>query len=197
VAVLAGGPDVVYPPSKRGLYRRILAADGAIVSEHEPGTVPQRWGFPARNRIMAALSCLTLVIEGRAASGTRITAEEAMRLGREVAAVPGSVTSPLAELPNELIREGAQLVRDGQDLLDLILGVGAARVERTGPALEAELRAVLDAVERGAASADSVAAAAGLAGEDAAIALARLELMGYVSVDAFGAITRTQLRPPA
>jgi DNA processing protein len=196
LAVLAGGPDVVYPPSKRGLYRRILAADGAIVSEHPPGTPPRRWGFPARNRIMAALSGLTLVIEGRAASGTRITAEEAMRLGREVAAVPGSVTSALAELPNELIRDGAHLVRDGQDVLDLVLGVGVATVERSGPRLEAELRPVLEAVERGATSADAVAAAAGLDGEATAVALARLELMGYVSVDAFGAINRTQLRPP-
>jgi DNA processing protein len=197
IAVLAGGPDVVYPRSKRSLYRRILAGGGAVISERPPGTAPERWAFPERNRIMAALSCLTLVVEARAASGTRITADEAIKLGREVAAVPGSVTSSLAELPNQLIRDGAALVRDAQDVLDLILGVGVAAVERTGPPLDDELAAVLAAVERGAASPDALALAAGLPGDAASVALARLELMGYVTTGELGTIARTSLRPPA
>lgn len=197
IAVLAGGPDVVYPRSKRSLYRRILAGGGAVVSERPPGTPPERWAFPARNRIMAALSCLTLVVEARAASGTRITADEAIKLGREVAAVPGSVTSGLAELPNQLIRDGAALVRDAQDVLDLVLGVGVATVERAGSPLDEELAAVLAALDGGAASLDALALATGLSGESASVALARLELMGYVTTDELGTIARTSLRPPA
>lgn len=197
IAVLGGGPDVVYPRSKRGLHRRIIASGGAVIGEHPPGTAPQRWSFPQRNRIMAALSVLTLVVEARAASGTRITADEAIKLGREVAAVPGSVTSGLAELPNQLIREGAALVRDGQDVLDLVLGVGVATVERAGPPLDDELHGVFAALERGASTPDAVALAADLPGEAASVALARLELMGYVTIDPLGGITRTPLRPPA
>ena len=85
VAVLGGGADVPSPPSKRGLYRRILASGGAVVSEQPPGTRPFKVSFPARNRIMAALGGVTVVVEGAIRSGTRHTAERAERLGRDVA----------------------------------------------------------------------------------------------------------------
>ena len=197
IAVLAGGVDVPSPSSKVRLYRRILAAGGAVISEHSLGTAPTRGAFPERNRIMAALSRVVVVVEATHRSGTRHTAERAEDLGREVGAVPGPVTSALSELPNDLIRDGATMVRDTQDLLDLGLGVGRVSVRGVGAELEPSLRAALRAVEKGGASCDAVASAAGIAGSQAAVALARLELMGYVRGDAVGRYSRTSLRPPA
>lgn len=196
VAVLGGGADVPSPPSKRGLYRRILASGGAVVSEQPPGTRPFKASFPARNRIMAALGGVTVVVEGAIRSGTRHTAERAERLGRDVAAVPGPVTSSLSALPNDLLHDGAAVVRDAQDLLDLGIGVGMTSVRGTGSALEAELEAALLAVEQGSASCDAVARATGADGSAAAVALARLELMGYLRGDALGRYARTALTAP-
>ncbi len=196
LAVLGGGADVVAPPSKGYLYRRILQQGGAVVSEYPPGTPPTPQSFPERNRIMAALACLTVVVEGSHRSGTQITARQALDLGRSVGAVPGPVTSGLAELPNELIKLGAAVIRNPQDLLDEVLGVGIRSVERIGPALEPPLQEALWAVEAGAVSADAVATAAGLDGPAAALAVARLELAGYLQGDSAGRLGRTTLRAP-
>ena len=83
-----------------------------------PGARPWRWGFPARNRIMAALSGMTVVVEAARRSGSLITAEMAADAGREVGAVPGPVTAGPSAGTNELIASGAALVRDGADILD-------------------------------------------------------------------------------
>jgi DNA processing protein len=197
VAVLGGGPDVVYPPGQRRLYRRILAGGGAILSEARPGERPARWSFPARNRIMAALSELTIVVEATERSGTRITADWALELGqRSVGAVPGPVNSRLSAGPNGLLAEGAAPIRDAQDVLDQMIGVGAVAARASGPALEPPLARLLDLVERGAGGNDELAIAAGLAPGDAAVALARLELLGYVRSDASGRPIRTALPAP-
>jgi len=196
IAVLGGGVDVVSPPSKTDLYRRILARDGAVISEYPLGTVPEPHHFPARNRIMAALAKLTIVVEGRHRSGTQITTKEAERIGHDLGAVPGPVTSPLSELPNELIKAGAVMIRNSQDLLDEVLGVGVIAADVFGPELEPELRLALSAVESGAASADAVAIQADLDGSTTAVTLVRLELMGYLAGDALGRYARTALREP-
>lgn len=195
VAVLGGGPDVVYPPSNRGLHRQITAA-GAVVSEHPPGTETTKWSFPARNRIMAGLSQMTIVVEAAEPSGTLITAGVAIGLGRDVGAVPGQVGHRLAAGPHGLIRDGAQLIRDAQDVLDAMLGIGRTAFVRAGPALDSALERVLDCVERGAATPDAVATEAGVAPGEAAVALARLELVGYVSANGAGTFARTGLNPP-
>ena len=135
VAVLASGVDVAYPRTNRALYERIWES-GSIVSEMPPGARPYRWLFPARNRIMAALGQVTVVIEAAERSGTLITADCAADVGRDVAAVPGQVTSAAAAGTNALIRNGAALVTDAQDVLDLMYGVGA----RCDP-VRADLRA--------------------------------------------------------
>ena len=119
VAVLATGVDRPYPARKRQLHSRI-AATGCVVSEMPPGFAPHRWGFPARNRIIAALSQGTVVVEGTAKSGSLITSDFAAELGRFVAAVPGRVTATQAAGPNLLIKTGAELVRDAGDVLDLL-----------------------------------------------------------------------------
>lgn len=195
IAVLAGGADVPYPPSARGLHRTILERGGAVVSEHEPGTKPARWGFPARNRIMAALGAMTVVVEARVRSGSRITADKALALGRAVGAVPGPTGSPLSEGPHELVKQGAELITGAQDVLDLVLGVGAATATRVGPRLDGAPEAVLGLVGPEGTSAESVAAASALPAAEVAVALARLELMGYLRAGLSGYV-RTGLSPP-
>lgn len=124
LGVLAGGVDMPYPKRNRALHTQIRA-EGVLLSELPPGHRPQRWSFPARNRIMAALGRLTVVVEAAESSGTLITAEFAAQLGREVGAVPGHVTARLAAGSNRLLREGAAVIRSPQDALDELLGVGA------------------------------------------------------------------------
>lgn len=195
VAVLGCGPDVAYPSAHRSLWRRICE-QGLVLSELPPGAAPWRWTFPARNRIMAALAGMTVVVEGAARSGSLITADLAADLGRDLGAVPGPVTSRASAGPNNLLAGGACVVRDAQDVLDAMLGAGAARIDRTGPALDAILAAVLTAVESGASSCDSAAAALGLSGPETAAALARLEALGYLTCSPLGSYARTLLASP-
>jgi DNA processing protein len=126
VAVLPGGADVVYPRAHRGLYDSVRAS-GAVVAELPPGGRPRRWSFPARNRIMAGLAGLTIVVEAAEESGSLITAEFAGDLGRDVGAVPGPVCSRVAAGSNALLREGAAVIRSAGDALDELLGVGVSR----------------------------------------------------------------------
>jgi DNA processing protein len=149
LAVLAGGVDVPYPKAN-GPLREQIKAHGVLVSELPPGWRPLRWSFPARNRIMAALARLTVVVEAAESSGSLITAEFAVQLGREVGAVPGHVTARQAAGANRLLREGAAVIRSPQDALDELLGVGAGgRLEHSSQ--EAADRASLPRRERGKA----------------------------------------------
>lgn len=186
IAVLAGGAERAYPASKRHLHQQIAAA-GVVISEMPPGTAVRRWGFPARNRLIAALARLTVVVEAGERSGSLITATLALDLGREVAAVPGLVTAPLAAGTNGLIADGARLVRGPGDVLEMLFGAEApsAAAAVTAAGLPADLRALLERVGSGQ---DTLAAlvAAGL-GVDAALAgLAQLELRGRVRRTAGG-----------
>ena len=182
VAVLACGPDVVYPRRHRRLYERVRGA-GMVVSELPPGTPPFRWSFPARNRIMAALARLTVVVEAAEPSGSLITADFARDLGRAVAAVPGRVTSSVARGTNGLLKDGAIPVTGTEDVLDELFGVGmrrppphqATEAEPTDP----HQRAVLQAAER-FGSVDAIARELGLTAADARAALGRLEGEGYL-----------------
>ncbi len=117
IAVLACGPDVPYPRSRRGLHDR-LGARAAVVSELPPGATPYRWAFPARNRLIAALAQMVVVVEAAERSGSLITADIGISLGRDVAAVPGSAVSWRCSGTNQLLREGATFVRDAVDVLD-------------------------------------------------------------------------------
>lgn len=195
VAVLGSGPDVPHPLRMRHLYERIVGC-GLILAELPPGTMPRRWTFPARNRIMALLGGMTVVVEGRARSGSLITATLATDAGREIGAVPGRVGSGTAAGPNGLLRDGAYVIRDGQDVLDAMVGVGAlARGATTGspsaPPLDPELAVVLEKIERGAATQDAVAGESGMDAGEAAAALTRLELLGLVTCDLSGRYRRT------
>ncbi|HEX7058367.1 MAG TPA: DNA-processing protein DprA [Solirubrobacterales bacterium] len=195
VAVLGCGVDVPYPAAHRSLWRRICER-GLVLSEQPPGAGVWRWTFPARNRIMAALAGMTVVVEAAERSGSLITADLAADLGRDLGAVPGPVSSRSSAGPNNLLAGGACLVRDAQDVLDAMLGPGARRVERAGVRLDSELLEILDAVERGEDTCDAVAVELDLSGPEAALALSRLEMLGYVSCSMVGVYSRTLLQPP-
>lgn len=196
VAVLGCGADVAYPASHRSLWRRI-GESGLVLSELPPGAGAWRWTFPARNRIMAALSGMSVVVEAAERSGSLITADLAADLGRDLGAVPGPVGSRLSAGPNNLLAGGACLVRDAQDVLDAMLGPGAHRIERAGPPLDPVQAAALEAIELGAETCDAIAADLGLGGAEAAAALAGLESLGYVNCSLVGVYTRTPLQPAA
>jgi DNA processing protein len=194
VAVLGGGADVVHPARKRRLYAEIVER-GLVLSELPPGVRPRRWTFPARNRIMAALGAMTVVVEARRRSGSLITVRMATNIGREIGAVPGRVGASSADGTNQLLRDGAQLIRSAQDVLDSLLGIGAVEAQALapGPALDPDLLRVLELVEGGAGNLDAVARDGGLTASAAAVALTRLELLGYVGVDGSGRYERTTL----
>lgn len=119
VAVLAGGPDVVYPEENRGLYEALLER-GAIVTEAPPGLTPQARHFPRRNRIISGMSLAIVVVEAAERSGSLITARLAGEQGREVMAVPGSPLDPRCRGANGLIRNGATLVENAEDVLSVV-----------------------------------------------------------------------------
>jgi DNA processing protein len=196
VAVLGCGADVVYPAAHRSLWRRVCER-GLVLSELPPGVGAWRWAFPARNRIMAALAGMTVVVEAAERSGSLITADLAADLGRDLGAVPGPVGSSCSAGPNNLLAGGACVVRDAQDVLDAMLGPGAPHAVRKGPPLEQRLREALEAVERGADTCDALAAELDLSGSEAATALADLEGLDYVSCSPLGVYTRTQLPAPS
>ena len=188
VAVLANGVDVAYPRTNRAVYERIRE-HGSVVSELPPGSRPCRWMFPARNRIMAALGHVTVVVEAAQRSGTLITADCAADLGRDVAAVPGQVTTEAAAGTNALIRTGAALVTGPQDVLDLLYGVGAREVPQAPP-LDPPDRALIELVSRGA-SLDEIGRETGLDPAALRAALARLELRGALRRSASGSYVPT------
>lgn len=119
IAVIAGGIDSVYPPENAKLQHEI-AARGLLIAEMPAGTEPRARHFPYRNRIIAGLTLGTVVVEAAPRSGSLITARLAAEAGREVMAVPGSPLDPRAKGCNQLIRDGATLVQDADDIIEII-----------------------------------------------------------------------------
>src|SRR4051812_2751814 len=117
VGVLGTGVDVCYPKENKKLYEKVLER-GAIISEFPLGTHPAPENFPIRNRIVAGMPLGVVVVEGAQYSGSLITARLAMEFGREVFAVPGNVTQPVSFAPNLLIKQGAKLVTNGEDVIE-------------------------------------------------------------------------------
>ena len=135
VAVLGSGIDVCYPRENQPIYDRILERGGAILSEYPAGTPPDRWRFPARNRIIAAISAAVVVVEAARTGGALITARLAAEIGRPVFAVPGDVDRVASVGCNLLIRDGAQPVLGAADLIEelsLILGPPRADAPTVG-----------------------------------------------------------------
>ncbi|MDJ0792131.1 MAG: DNA-processing protein DprA [Acidimicrobiia bacterium] len=120
VAVLGSGVDVIYPRRHRALYRSIVERGGFVASEFPPGTRPDAWRFPTRNRIIAGLSDVVVVVEAGERGGALITAGIALEYGIPVFAAPGDVDRPASAGTNRLIRDGAFPVFDGDDLAEVL-----------------------------------------------------------------------------
>lgn len=122
IAIPGSGLDtkVLYPSTHMRLAEEILQKNGILLSEFAPEMQAAQWTFPARNRLMAALSDALLVIEATEKSGTLITARMALELGRDIGAIPGDIFSDSSYGTNMLIKEGAYIVRNSDDLHDLL-----------------------------------------------------------------------------
>ena len=129
-AVLGSGVDVCYPRTNRKLYERILWENGGIISECPPGSEPVAWHFPARNRIISALSDAVLVVEAKESSGSLITAGFALEQGKMVYAIPGAVTDALSRGCHKLIYDGAGIAYCPEILLEE-LGISGGKVIQT------------------------------------------------------------------
>lgn len=184
VAVLGTGVDVPYPPRHRALQERV-GRDGLLLSEVLPGERGHAGTFPQRNRLIAALAEITVVVEAGRESGALITARVAQELNRTVCAVPGSVLAPECAGSNALIQQGAQVVCSPDDLL------AELRLERrvsVPPALEGDAAACWDALQAGTADVVTVASRVGLDLRRVNVALSALELHGLIEVDVAGTV---------
>ena len=132
VAVLGSGVDVIYPPEHIELYNEICR-NGCIISEYPPGTRPDRWNFPRRNRIMAGLSYGVIVTQAPKKSGALITADYALEYGRDVYAVPASIFNRTSEGSNELLKQGAKAVQSGDDVISEYPYITSISETKTAP----------------------------------------------------------------
>lgn len=185
VAVLPGGIDVCYPSSNRELYAEI-AVKGALVAEHEPGTGTHKHRFTHRNRLIAALSLATVVVQAGERSGALSTARHALAIGRDVFAVPGDIRAEVSAGPHELLRDGAAPCTCAGDVLSRI----AVEIERENAMrdlgglpddMPAEQRAVLEMLENQTLQAGAIGARAGFDGATLARTLTWLELDGWIA----------------
>jgi DNA processing protein len=187
VAVLGTGVDVPYPVGHRVLHQTI-AEKGLVISENPPGAKAQKGSFPKRNRIIAALAPVTIVIEAGFRSGALNTAGQALELGRIVAAVPGPIDSDQSRGSNQLLRDGAVLIAAPEDALAL-LGVAAPKAP-IPPLLPDSEQRIWDATAAGYVGTDSLPSKTGLSMAESLAAITSLEIMGLVECSLAGEIRR-------
>jgi DNA processing protein len=181
IAVMAGGIDRLYPSGHQSMFAEICKT-GAIISELSPGASPTKWRFLQRNRLIAALGNVTLVVEAGSRSGSINTANHALALGRAIAAIPGPVTASSSAGTNRLIAEGiAQLVVSPSDLAALAGDSDCLSIPRDDDDLGDLEKRALDAISLKPASAADIARRAGLTSQELAIAMGQLLLIGRVS----------------
>ncbi len=199
IAVMGTGPDVIYPRRHEALAARIVGR-GTLVSEFPPGTIGRPEHFPRRNRIIAALSLGTLVVEAGLNSGSLITARLAAEQGRDVFAVPGSIHHPMARGCHRLIRDGAKLVESPADVLEDLHSTGAlladalrSRLSEDAPSggavephrhVDPEYVKLLSALDLQAAAIDELVERTGLPAASLSSMLLMLELDGVVVAEA-------------
>ncbi len=198
IAVTGCGPDRIYPASHRQLAAQI-ASRGTVLSEFPLGTPPRAAHFPRRNRLIAALSAGTLVVEAGWKSGALITARHALELGREVFAVPGSIDNALTRGCHALIRQGAKLVERVEDIVEELqhwpcpevpVALSAAPATDAMPTLDAGLRKLLEWIDFAPNGTDALVRRSGLGIEKLAAMLSVLELKGYIASRLDGSVFR-------
>nr|WP_257573339.1 DNA-processing protein DprA [Streptomyces sp. JJ66] len=185
VGVLACGVDVAYPPGNGRLIDRI-ASQGLLLAELAPGEHPTRPRFVLRNRVIAALTRGTVVVEAQLRSGSLVTARWAEKLGRQTMGVPGAVTSSCSSGVHRLLRGGAHVVTSAAEVIELIGAIGELAPEPTGPVLPRDLlhpaaARVLEALPaREAVTIAWLARASGTSPEQTSARLGELRSLGYV-----------------
>jgi DNA processing protein len=203
IAVLGTGVDVPYPQEHAHLYERIEAA-GLLLSEALPGARAHPGSFPARNRLIAALADVVVVVEAGERSGALITAQAAAGIGRLVGAVPGPIDLPSSVGTNGLLRDGAQVITGAADIIGLLALTGRGRAAAIGPqavteaspprfaaeALSDAERRVVQVLDHGPRHTDELVGASGLSPRETAAAIASLTLVGVVDVDLAGLARR-------
>jgi len=189
IAVMATGPDTVYPPENRRLAEKIVACGGALVTEFPPRSSPRRQNFPFRNRIIAALCEALVVVEAPQRSGALITANYAADMGRTVMAVPGRIDDPNFAGSHRLIRQGAALVASVSDVLQE-LGAPPKEVASRVPQLPPDEAAVYEVLSAGAETVEEISHQSGLPPSRVLSALVRLQMRRLVSYGVGGRWSR-------
>lgn len=187
IAVLGTGIDVVYPPAHRQLQRSI-ALNGALVSELHPLDHGMKFTFPRRNRIIAALAKLTIVVEAPGKSGALVTSSQATDLGRIVAAVPGPIDQPVCAGSNALLGQGAQFIGSPADALALVGLTPPPRTPRGDP--EGDEGRIWAALAAGPLDLDSLCSRSGLPAARCMAAVTALEIAGSLECALSGEIRR-------
>lgn len=183
VAVLGCGVDVTYPPENGPLVEKILETGGSVISEYVPGTRPLAQHFPARNRIISALSDGLLLVEAAKGSGAMLTVDFALEQGRDVFAVPGSIYSPLSAEPNRLIAEGAMPALGPWEILEYYRWAqrpGAAGALQRDVPLEPDEAALVEPLRIEEMSFDELAERTGFDSPKLNSLLTMLELRGII-----------------
>ncbi|MBS1846726.1 MAG: DNA-protecting protein DprA [Actinobacteria bacterium] len=188
IGVVGTGLDVVYPRQNRGLWETV-GERGLLISEAPPGAGAEPWRFPARNRLIAALALVVVVVESTERGGSLYTVDEAILRNVEVRAVPGPILSPASAGTNRLIADGAALALSASEVLES-LGIGPVEAPHTGQGADAkappaspEERAVLDSLSAGAMTLDALA-------DHTSIPLGRLGAV-LVELEAGGRVVRS------
>ena len=193
IAVLGCGVDIVYPPANAKLFAEI-AEHGAVVSEYPPGTPPDRFRFPERNRIISGISQGIVLVQAAERSGALITAEFAMDEGREVFCVPGNIFTDKSAGPHRLVKAGARLADSPNDILEELfpelcgcahsnLFAGLNDTMPLGNCTEGQ-RKLLDLLTRGPQTLEQLVASSGFAIGEASVMLLELQMMGFVQMNA-------------
>ena len=197
VAVIGSGIDVNFPPENADLQERI-ASEGLLITELPPGAEPLARHFPARNRIIAWMSLGTVVVEAAPRSGSLLTARLAGEEGREVMAIPGFPADPRAQGCNHLIREGATLVQNAQEIIEAIGSIDPRSVRSRRDAFapeppsdlaETERSRILDLMSMSPVSIDELIRQSGLAPAPVQTALLELEIAGRLQRHAGGRVS--------
>ena len=182
------GSGVLYPRSNVRLAEEILSSGGSILSEYDDTTKAEQWTFPARNRLMAALSDAVLLIEAEASSGTLITARHALELGKDIGIVPGSIFSPTSRGTHALLKDGATPISTTNDLYEL-LHLAPKEEKRVAIKNLNNDETTIYALLHEPCNKDTLLASSLLSPQNFMIALTTLEMKGYIQ-ETFGEVRR-------
>ena len=187
ISVLPSGLDNIYPATNRRVAEQIRETSGLLISEYKPGHNPTRYDFLHRNRLIAAMSDLVIVVEAAEKSGSLNTAKHAKDIKMPIAAVPGNVTSPMSSGTNALLKEGAHLVRSAEDVLK-ILGISPS-AKQTLLNLEGDdeiQTRILQSISSGIADPHEIQTQANISATEFQVAVTMLEVNGRIATNDLG-----------